>query len=389
MTINIDNTTTSGLIPVINYTTFLGESYSRLSAQVVDLPVYKLDDVRFASTANISGNYIAGSSSVYSYITSASQVTLTIDGTILNQNSDLGTRILVKNQTTPNEFQNGIYTLTNLSPYILTRATDFNENTEVNLYSKVLVSDGSVNARKYFYLSALSGTSVVIGTTSMTFTDYPSNATSLFYLKEFRRGYDALRTETNFDALTSFLSSVRTLENALPNNTKNLLVTAATALNTFYTSQFGSSFKTYYKDAYTVMNSQTVWTDSFRDLWRQALREELSVRIGSSTKTSGAWPAIVADKSISLNSTLVVKNKFEITQNKVPSGLSAFLVTVNATNEAGVTSTVSVSIPVGTAANSETTISSAGSTLFNGITSIVVGSSYGADGDVLEFWVKG
>jgi len=389
MTFGLGNTTTADLIPVINYTTFLGESYGQLASETVDITVNKLDDVRFASTANISGNYVNGASGVGAYITSASQVNLTVDGTILNQNSDLGSRILVKNQSNPNEPQNGVYTLTNLSPYILTRAADFNEGTEIKPYTKVLVTEGLVNARKYFYLSSLSATSVVVGTTTMTFTDYPTNASSIFYLKEFRRGYDNLKSETNFDALTSMLSTVRTLENAMPTNTKNLLVSAASALNTFYTAQFGSTFKSYYKNAYAVMNSSNVWTENFRALWRHAIKEELSVRIGSSTKTSGSWPALTADKTISLNSTLVVKNKFEITQNKVPGGLNAFLVTVNATNEAGATTTVSVSIPVGTAADTETTISTVSASLFNGITSIVVGSSYGADGDVLEFWVKG
>ena len=387
MTFGLGNTTTADLIPVINYTTFLGESYGQLASETVDITVNKLDDVRFASTVNISGNYVNLNGG--SYITSASQVNLTIDGTALNQSSDLGSRILVKDQSNPNQSQNGIYTLTNISPYILTRSTDFNESSEIKLFSKVLVNEGLVNARKYFYLSSLSTTNVVVGTTALTFTDYPTNTSSLFFLKEFRRGYDNLKSETNFDAMTTLLSTVRSLENVMPTNTKNLLVSAATALNTFYTTQFGLSFKAYYKDAYTVMNSSNVWTENFRALWRQAVKEELSVRIGSVTKTAGAWPAITQDKSISLNSTLVVKNKFEITQNKVPNGLNAFLVTVNATNEAGTTTTVSVSIPVGTAANAETTISTASATLFNGISSIVVGSSYGADGDVLEFWVKG
>ena len=64
MTFGLGNTTTADLIPVINYTTFLGESYGQLASETVDITVNKLDDVRFASTANISGNYVNGASGV-------------------------------------------------------------------------------------------------------------------------------------------------------------------------------------------------------------------------------------------------------------------------------------------------------------------------------------
>lgn len=77
-------------------------------------------------------------------------------------------RVLVKNQNTASE--NGIYVC--VSGGAWTRATDFNENSEVLQNSRVYVTAGSANIAKQFYLAT--DEPIVVGTTDLTFTASPT-----------------------------------------------------------------------------------------------------------------------------------------------------------------------------------------------------------------------
>lgn len=94
------------------------------------------------------------------------------DGTTITLNS----RVLVKDQASA--LQNGIYVLTTVgtagTPWVLTRATDFDTTAEMTVVSgalfavSVFVSTGATQAQKEYYLSA---TVTTVGTTAVTFVD--------------------------------------------------------------------------------------------------------------------------------------------------------------------------------------------------------------------------
>jgi phage-related tail fiber protein len=108
------------------------------------------DSVRLASTGNLT---LSGLSAIDG-VTPAS-----------------GERILVKNQTTAS--QNGIYLASSGS---WTRASDADASAEVVSGMTVYVSEGQVNAEKFFVLTTVNP--ITLGTTSLTFMDLQ---TSLAY----------------------------------------------------------------------------------------------------------------------------------------------------------------------------------------------------------------
>lgn len=99
-----------------------------------------------ATTANLSTTYNNGSSGVGATLTATGNGVLTIDGT----NPSITQRVLVKDQTAP--AQNGIYVVSDTgsvsTPYVLTRATDFDSAANIVAGSIVFVTDGSTNADK-------------------------------------------------------------------------------------------------------------------------------------------------------------------------------------------------------------------------------------------------
>ncbi len=98
--------------------------------------------VILATNAALSGTYNNGTSGVGATLTFGSQIT--IDGVGIS----LGQRILVKNNANT---QNGIYTVTQVNPTILTRATDYNTQTLVNYGDSVYVYQGTTNLRTLWF----------------------------------------------------------------------------------------------------------------------------------------------------------------------------------------------------------------------------------------------
>jgi hypothetical protein len=125
-----------------------------------------------ATTANLSATYSNGSSGVGATLTnSGTQAAFSVDGV----SPALNARVLVKNQTT--QTQNGIYTLTTIGDgstnWVLTRATDADNNPagEMKNGDELYCSGGTVNTGKSF-INSTTVDPIVIGTTSITFTEY-------------------------------------------------------------------------------------------------------------------------------------------------------------------------------------------------------------------------
>lgn len=123
------------------------------------------DAAVLATTANLVGVYLNGSSGVGATFTYTATGVDTIDGTALT----LGMRVLVKDQTST--FQNGIYSVTTAGALavagILTRTTDFDQTADIDIGDSVFVTSGSVNANRTYVQNGTQGPTM--GTDPITF----------------------------------------------------------------------------------------------------------------------------------------------------------------------------------------------------------------------------
>jgi len=128
-------------------------------------------DCRVATVADLSATYNNGTSGVGATLTAnTGGAGPVIDGVTLAVND----RVLVKNQT--NTYENGIYTVTTLgsggfSPtsWVLTRATNFDQPSEMVKFAFVNIVGGVSNANTAWYLTSAVTT---VGTTPALFTQY-------------------------------------------------------------------------------------------------------------------------------------------------------------------------------------------------------------------------
>ena len=136
-----------------------------LDAQTTGLDIK--ESVRAATTGNIAGSYSNGAQT----LTANSNGAAVIDGETLN----LADRVLVHLQSTGT--QNGIYTVTTLgdgsNPFVLTRANDFNQSSEIGAGSFTYVEAGTVNSGKSFVQTVRNP---VIDTTALTFSVFGESA---------------------------------------------------------------------------------------------------------------------------------------------------------------------------------------------------------------------
>ena len=119
-----------------------------------------------ATTVNLNAAYDNGTAGVGATLTNAgAQIALSIDGVTLAVND----RVLVKNQSST--AQNGIYVVTNIGSastnWILTRADDYNEPSEIVYLGVVLINQGTTQ-KGIIYQEASQGP-FVIGTSPITF----------------------------------------------------------------------------------------------------------------------------------------------------------------------------------------------------------------------------
>jgi len=114
--------------------------------------------------------YANGASGVGATLTAGSNTTLTVDGTA----TALNDVILVKNQAAP--AQNGIYTQTQVGtgsvPWILTRATYFDQAAEMKAGSYTFVSAGATNINTSWTLQTAV---VTVGTDALSFVQFSSS----------------------------------------------------------------------------------------------------------------------------------------------------------------------------------------------------------------------
>jgi len=163
-----------------------------------------LADVKVATTTTLpfSPVYNNGSGT----LTAASNGILTVDGV----NLVLNDRILVKDQAT--KTQNGVYTVTTAGtvsvPYVLTRATELNQNSEFVANTMVKASSGDVNKGNHFLLQY--SASYVLGTTELIWLR-PTYAAEFELMSlegtgkqgfELHDGYYALDVQVNTNELT-------------------------------------------------------------------------------------------------------------------------------------------------------------------------------------------
>lgn len=130
---------------------------------------------QMALPANVYNN---GASGVGATLTGLSTGVLTIDGTAVV----VGQRVLVKNEAAP--ANNGIYVVTTIgtSPalYVLTRAADYNQASEIQAGDAVYVTAGSANVDTSWVMTTTT-TPFVVGSTSMVWSQFGGNlVTSVF-----------------------------------------------------------------------------------------------------------------------------------------------------------------------------------------------------------------
>jgi len=131
-----------------------------------------------ATTGNLNATYNPGVSGINASLTNAGALAvLLIDGF----NPPLNSRILVKDQTST--LENGIYTVTDVgsgaTPWILTRATDYDQPSEITPGDLVVVNNGTANAGTSWIETA---TVTTVGASPILFSAFTFSATA-FLLK--------------------------------------------------------------------------------------------------------------------------------------------------------------------------------------------------------------
>ncbi len=123
---------------------------------------------RLATTTALTAAYNNGTAGVGATLTNAGvNAALTIDSVL----TVAANRILVKNQAAP--AQNGIYAVTTVgdgaTPWVLTRATDYDTPAEITPGDFLLTTAGTVNANSGWIQTA---TVVTVGTSPVSFTQF-------------------------------------------------------------------------------------------------------------------------------------------------------------------------------------------------------------------------
>jgi len=149
-----------------------------------------------ASTTALTVTYANGASGIGATLTNAgAMATFSIDGVSPAVNS----RILIKDQAST--LQNGIYTVTNVGSgaanWILTRATDYDQPSEVTPGDLVIVNNGTANAGTSWIETA---SVAAIGTDPILFSQFTFSATAV--LLKANNLSDVANTTTSFNNIS-------------------------------------------------------------------------------------------------------------------------------------------------------------------------------------------
>jgi hypothetical protein len=124
--------------------------------------------VNYASTANLSVTYNNGVSGVGATLTATSNGALSLDG----GSPTLAQRVLIKDQTA--QLQNGVYNVTvvgtTLTPFILTRAIDYDQSAEIAAGDGFYVISGSTQNNTTWVQQTAAP--VTVGTSPIVFTQF-------------------------------------------------------------------------------------------------------------------------------------------------------------------------------------------------------------------------
>lgn len=131
--------------------------------------------VRLATAAALPANTAAGSG-VGKTLTADANGALSVDGVAVAVND----RVLVKNETPGSD--NGIYTVTatgdGSNPYVLTRATDADQDAEVTAGLAVFATEGTTNGDTGWVLTT--NDVIVVDTTALSFAQFASSVSYTF-----------------------------------------------------------------------------------------------------------------------------------------------------------------------------------------------------------------
>lgn len=162
---NVSYTNSNVGTAIVNINT-LNAAVNGLNAQI---------PVNYASTANLSVTYANGTLGVGATLTATANGVLTLDGStpIATQ------RVLIKDQTA--QAQNGVYTVTvpgtTLTPFILTRALDYDQSAEIAAGDGFYVISGSTQNNTTWVQQTPAP--VTVGTTAIVFTQFAAGTAVL------------------------------------------------------------------------------------------------------------------------------------------------------------------------------------------------------------------
>lgn len=146
------------------------DAATKAYVDAVSQGLYFLEPARVATTANFASTYNNGASGVGATLTASSNGAASIDGVSLS----LSDRVLFKNQT--NTFENGVYVVSQVgdgsSPAIYTRATDYDEPSDIDPGDFIIVLSGTINTGTGWVETAAVNT---IGTDAITFVVFTNS----------------------------------------------------------------------------------------------------------------------------------------------------------------------------------------------------------------------
>lgn len=148
------------------------------------------------STANLTATYANGAGGIGATLTnSGAMAAFSIDGV----SPPLNSRILIKDQSST--LENGIYTLTTVgsgaSNWVLTRATDYDQPSEISPGDLVIVNNGTVNATTSWLETASVS---AVGTDPILFSQFTFAPTA--YLLKANNLSDVASTTAAFDNIS-------------------------------------------------------------------------------------------------------------------------------------------------------------------------------------------
>ncbi len=210
--VSITGGSITGMQTPVNATDVANKSYVDSIAAGLD----QKQSCVVATTTNLTATYANGASGVGATLTATVNGVLSIDGYASLAVND---RVLVKDQTTA--YENGIFVATDLgsasTPWILTRATDYDTSAEIVEGTYSMIDDGTTN-KGYLFIMTTNGT-VTVGTTGITFSSLtitPFTIDGLTALGAAPAVGDELPLY-NLIGASNYKITVQELFNALPN----------------------------------------------------------------------------------------------------------------------------------------------------------------------------